>query len=73
MFEFHMLSNGTHREFRGTAVEEANGLLKSRMHAAVLDGRCAWGTQATCPNSTVRWTSRLRVERPIPAASAASR
>ena len=27
-----MLSNGTHREFRRTAVEEANGLLKSRMH-----------------------------------------
>src|SRR5215510_3958014 len=27
-----MLSNGTHREFRRTAVEEANDLLKSRMH-----------------------------------------
>ena len=33
----------------------------------------ACGTQANCPNSTVRWTSRLRVERPIPAVVAASR
>src|SRR5437867_12274252 len=31
MLEFHMLSNGTHREFRRAAVEEANGLLKSKI------------------------------------------
>src|SRR5947209_9650605 len=32
MFEFDMLSNGTQGEFRRTTVEEANSLLKSRMH-----------------------------------------
>src|SRR5947209_10515328 len=29
-----MLSNGTHREFRWAAVQEANSLLKSRMHVS---------------------------------------
>src|SRR5215472_12433456 len=34
MLEFDMLSNGTYREFRWAAVQEANSLLKSRMHVS---------------------------------------